>query len=152
MGNCQRIELLFKLIPIKSWQYSLLQRHLLRCDKCLKNLVGIEEAKSATISKEKIRAARDFWPEFRRGVKEAKPRRQRQARPAYRRWAFGTVALLAVISAGVFILTLPQKKENLDQSIKLRVNYARIYEQPAQAFVFQTQDPDSTFVWVEKIN
>jgi len=55
MGTCKRIKILFKLLPFKSWQCYLLPRHLLKCPDCLEDLAGFEEARSAPISKEKIR-------------------------------------------------------------------------------------------------
>jgi hypothetical protein len=58
MGNCKRIKITFKIIPLRSWQYFLLQRHLLLRPDCLEDLAGIKEARSATISKEKIRSMR----------------------------------------------------------------------------------------------
>jgi hypothetical protein len=149
MGNCKRTKILFKLLPFKSWQYYLLQRHLLKCPDCLGDLAGVEEARSATISQDKIRDVKDFWPQFSASFKKEERKKKILSRPAWR-WAVGTAGLVALTVAAVFILTLSHKTEYSDLAVKLRINYIKIYEEPAQAIIFQTQDPNRTFVWVEK--
>ncbi|MBP1767297.1 MAG: hypothetical protein H6P98_1412, partial [Candidatus Aminicenantes bacterium] len=65
-------------------------------------------------------------------------------------WALGTAGLLALAIIGVFFFAPSPPADVLSSGVKLRVNYVRMYEVPAQAFIFRTQDANSTFVWVEK--
>jgi hypothetical protein len=65
-------------------------------------------------------------------------------------WAVGAAGVVALAIIGAFFLVPTSRHEALSSGVKLRVNYVKMYEQPAQAFVFHTRDANSTFVWVEK--
>jgi hypothetical protein len=149
MSGCKRYEILFKIVPFKSWQYVLLDRHLLRCPACLENLAGAEEAKLLTIAKDQIGDLENVFPQTSLPFKKQERKPALPARPFWR-WAVGTLGVLAVAVAAVLVLTRPPGTENLDLRVKLRVDYIKIYGQPAQAYIFQTQDENSTFVWAEK--
>jgi hypothetical protein len=140
---------LFRLIPVKSLQYSLLQGHLLKCDVCQKDLANVEDAKSATLHKDRLEGVKDFWPQFLRNLEAEKQRSKPTLHPVWR-WAMGAVGAIALTLVFIFILTHSPPKEGLDTSIKLTIDYVKIYEEPAQAIIFQTQDTSRTFVWVEK--
>jgi hypothetical protein len=149
MGHYKRMYLLFKLLPFRSWQYFLIRRHFLRCERCLANLASIEDARAVTAAKDKLGEVKDFWPGF-LGAAETKDKKTKpRFLPAWR-WAVGIAGVLAASAALVLIMTLFPKKETPALSVKLRIDYAAIYGEPAQAFLFQTQDVNSTFVWVEK--
>ncbi len=140
---------LFRFLPFRSWQYWLLQRHFLKCERCLANLADPEDARAATIAREKLGEVRDFWP----GFFEAAETWEKNVKPRFRpswRWAVGTAGLLAVSAALVLITTFSPEKEPSGFIVKLRIDSAEVYGEPAQAFIFQTQDTDRTFVWVEK--
>jgi hypothetical protein len=150
MGHYERMYLLFKLLPFRSWQYFLIRRHFLRCERCLANLADLEEARAATVAKDKLGEVMDIWPGF-FGAAETKEKKTKpRFRPAWR-WAVGTAGVLAASAALMLIMTLSPKKETPGLAVKLRIDYAEIYGELAQTFVFQTQDADSTFVWVEKL-
>jgi anti-sigma-K factor RskA len=150
MGHYERMHLLFRLFPFRSWQYFLIRRHFLRCERCLANLADVEDARTATVAKDKLGEIKDFWPGF-PGAAETKAKKPKwRLRPAWR-WVVGSAGLLAASAALVLIMTLSPKKEAPDLTVKLRIDYAEIYGEPAQTILFQTQDANSTFVWVEKL-
>jgi len=126
-----------------------------RVEECGDDLATLDEARRATISRERLGDVKDFWPEF---VTAADKRRSIKlvligARPALK-WAMGAAGLLVLIGFGVFGPKLfrygshPPAPER--STIIFRIDSVKIDEKPAQAFVFQTQDQGSTFVWVEK--
>jgi hypothetical protein len=149
MANCRRIKFLFKFIPVKSLQYSLLQGHLLKCDVCQKELASVEEAHSATFHKDRLEEMKDFWPQFLKSLETEKQRRRPFLHPVWR-WTMGAVGAVALTLVFIVVLTHSPQKESIDTSIKLTIDYVKIYEEPAQAIIFQTQDANRTFVWVEK--
>lgn len=152
MGNCQSIKFLFKLIPLKSLQYSLLQSHLLKCDACLKDLADIDEAQTITIPKDRLEDVKDLWPQFLKDLEQQRQRKKVTLRPAWR-WALGSAAALVLTLSLIFVMTQSTQKGYLDDiAVKLTIDYIKIYEEPAQAFIFQTQDASKTFVWVEKLS
>ncbi|MGB8951439.1 MAG: hypothetical protein WCC06_02050 [Candidatus Aminicenantales bacterium] len=153
MKKCQRIRLLGKLFPFRAWTYFFLRRHLLGCPDCLKNFASIDDARSATVAKNRIGRVRDFWPQFLSYLQKDHRQRSAPLRNHWR-WAVMGAGLLALIIGGIIILShFPQRtEEGLDSLIKLRISYVKFYEEPAQTYIFQSQDTNTTFVWVEKQN
>ncbi len=152
MGHCQRIKILFKLIPIKSLQYSLIQNHILKCDACQNDLADIDEARSATIPKDELKEVKNLWPQVLKDLKHTKQRKKVILHPAWR-WALGSAAALALTMSIIFIMTRSNEKGHLnDIAVKLTIDYINLNEEPAQAIIFQTQDNSKTFVWVEKLS
>jgi len=151
MGKCRRVKLLFRIVPVVSLQSALIRRHLLSCSRCSEDAADLEEARAAILPPEKIGPRRDHWPAVSRRLDQAEKtipgRRFRQAW----RWAFATAGLLAVLAV-VLWNRFPRRPEAdpFAGGLKLKIHDLRVYEQPAQAFIFQTQDADRTFVWVEQ--
>jgi hypothetical protein len=143
---------MLRLWPFLSWRIPFFRRHLELCPLCLRNLADIQEAKRATIAGDQLGGVKDFWTGFVADLEEAEPQPKVRLRLGWR-WALGLAGLLAAAMIGVFILTSPrQGNDRFDSAVKLRINCVQVYEEPAQAFIFQTQDPNRTFVWVEKQN
>jgi len=149
MNHTRWIQMVIRLLPFNSGLSLRFRRHLEQCPECQGELADIQEARASTIGQEDIGASRDFWPAFALSLE-----RSRRGEPGKGRliwaWAVGTAGLLAATIAGLFLWFPSSPGSFLSSGVKLRVNYVRMYEQPAQAFIFQSQDADSTFVWVEK--
>ncbi len=118
-------------------------------------LATLDEARKATIPAGRLVGVKDFWPGFAASVRrdgERAPGRS-LVRPGWR-WALGTVSLLAVIGTIILVPTLTQRAPlppaPVYRPLPFRVDSVAIEEKPAQAFVFHTQDPDITYVWVER--
>jgi len=118
-------------------------------------LASLEEARRATIAADRLKDVRDFWPGFAAAV-----RRERGdgpdktgARPEWR-WILGTAGLLALVGIVILVPMLyrgePIPVAPVERALPFRVDSVTIEEKPAQAFVFHTQDPDITYVWVER--
>jgi hypothetical protein len=114
-------------------------------------MIRIEEARTATIPKENIGEAVDFWPEISGRLNRTRPVEPFGQRRGWR-WALATAGLvLAAAAIGLFLFR-QGTGDDPASAIKLRVSYATMYEKPAQAIIFHTQDVNRTFVWVEKQN
>jgi len=137
------------VLPFRSGLSRRLRRHLERCPECLDRMADVRQARSVTISARELGRVEDIWPRL--APKLGTPScRESEAPKAGWAWALGTAGLLALAVVGAFFLAPLGPTEVLSAGVKLRVNYVRMYEEPAQAFIFRTQDADSTFVWVEK--
>ncbi len=118
-------------------------------------LATMDEARNATISAGKLGGVKDFWPGFAASVRRdgEKAHGRPLVRPGWR-WALGTASLLAVIGTIILVPTLTQRGPSLpapvDSPLPFRVDSVAIEEKPAQAFVFHTEDPDTTYVWVDQ--
>ncbi len=140
---------LIQWLPFDSRASARLRSRLEEREKGRQGLAGIGEARTATLAKDRAPRSEDLWPrlasELRSGPPHAKDRRSRLRL----RWAFGTAGALAAVLCGILVLT-PRRTVDVGPLVKLRIDSVTIYGQPAQAFVFQTRDAGSTFVWVEK--
>jgi len=144
--------ILWRLLPFGSRASGRLRGHIERCENCRRSLASPEEARAATLAKDELPGARDFWPRFVFELQHEQSAGQ-GLRPAFRRrWAIAAAGVLVAALGGLLILWPPQRRPQAGPLVKLRIDSVTIYGQPAQAFVFQTQDADSTFVWVEKQN
>jgi hypothetical protein len=119
------------------------------------NLATLGEARRATISRERLGDVKDFWPGFAAAVgKKGSTKHVRIGARFALQWALGAAGLLVVIGVSVLAPRLfrrggpPAAPEKT--AVIFRIDSVKINEEPAQAFVFQTQDQGSTFVWVEK--
>jgi len=118
-------------------------------------LATLEEARRATISADQLNDAGDFWPGFAAAVREERGGRpvRSAVRPAWR-LALGTAGILAIVGIVVLVPMLsrrhPLPAAHVESQLPFRVDSVTIEEKPAQAFIFHTQDPDISYVWVER--
>ena len=149
MNHNKRILLLIRLLPFRSSLSLRLRRHLEQCPECLSRMADIRDARVATVSTRDLGQAEDFWPRL--AARLERPLHGEPSKPGVGwAWALGTAGLLALAIIGVFFFAPSPPADVLSSGVKLRVNYVRMYEEPARAFIFRTQDANSTFVWVEK--
>ena len=151
MRHHRGIQTLIRLLPFRSRWSGRLRQHLESCRKCQEDLADLEEARAATISSVELGQGKDFWPDLAIRIESVEP--QISARPRLNwRWALGAAGFVAVAAAVGLFLFQPGSGNDPVSAVRLRINYVTMYEKPAHAFIFQTQDPNSTFVWVEKQN
>ncbi|MCK4336993.1 MAG: hypothetical protein KAX11_03550 [Candidatus Aminicenantes bacterium] len=70
-----------------------------------------------------------------------------------RKWRYSLAGAMTVILAGALIyLGVDHKKSGTEISNpeSFRIQYIKVNDQPAQAFLFQPKDSDMVFVWAEK--
>jgi len=156
MRHLRKIRILLGLCPSKALRASIVRRHLEECETCRGSLADVEQARSVTFSGTQTGPVKDFWPQFAesvraQGLRKEEPGKAAVLRPAWR-WAMGTAGLAGVAALCFFLLAPPQRTNSLDPAVKLRVDFAELHGRPAQAIIFQTQEADSTFVWVERQN
>ena len=149
MRHLKGIQVLIRVLPFRSRWSAGLRRHLEHCRKCQKSLADLDEARGATISREKIGQEMDFWPVFLRKIESTGLLIKARPRLAWR-WALGAVGLVAAAAVVGLLLFRPGTGNDPASDVKLRIQSVRMYDQPAQAYIFQTRDTNSTFVWVEK--
>jgi hypothetical protein len=129
--------------------------HKSRVEEYGDDLATMDEARKATISKERIGDVKDFWPGFAAAVgkKESTKHVRIGARPTLQ-WALGAVGLVVVLGVSVLVPKLFHRSGPSaapgKTAVIFRIDSVKIDDEPAQAFIFQTQDQGSTFVWVEK--
>ncbi len=150
MRHCKGIQVLIRILPFRSRWSARLRQHLERCRKCREDLADLEEARTATISREKMGQEMDFWPVFLRQIESTGPPLIKTRPRLAWRWALSAVGLVAAAAVVGLLLFRPGTGNDPDSDVKLRIQSVRMYDQPAQVYIFQTRDTNRTFVWVEK--
>jgi hypothetical protein len=130
-------------------KYAVLQKHILNCPECSKAAAGVEEARSTTFSRQSVLPVNDPWPAVSRRL-AGESTKDRAPRRLSWRWAAGLVSAAALIWFLSSFFPRPQPEMPVALDVDLRIEKVTLYDQPAQAFIFKTQDPDRTFVWIEK--
>jgi hypothetical protein len=147
MNHTRWVQACIRLLPFRSGLSARLRRHLERCPECQGLMASVSEAGGATVGQDKLGQVADFWPRFVLSLERQQPRKAIGVRWS---WAIGLAGILALAIIGLYLFVPSPSRPVLSSGVKLRVNYVQMYEEPAQAFIFQTQDANSTFVWVEK--
>jgi len=147
MLNCKLVRLLFKIFPFPFGRYALLERHIWRCPECSKAAADVREAERVTIPFSAAKWSGDPWPDFvRRLAQDA------QFAHSRRRTFWRLAAAVSGVAAAAVVLWLvlvpPPKLPEPD--FKLRLENLELYGVPGKAIIFQGQDPNTTFIWVEK--
>ena len=129
--------------------------HKSRVDEYGDDLATMDEARRATISKERLGDVKDFWPGFAAAVgKKGTTKHVRIGTRPTLQWALGTAGLVVIIGVSVLVPKLFRRSGPSaapgKTAVIFRIDSVKINDEPAQAFIFQTQDQGSTFVWVEK--
>ena len=149
MWKCRLYEILFSLFPVRAWQDSLIQRHFDRCPACQKKLAGMEEIQSVLLSEDEIGDRMDAWPEFTKAIEE-KRGKEKCLRPPYWRLVYGVMVMITVVIAGAWFMFVTKPERVSDLPERFKINYIRIEDKPARAFLFQPKDSNMIFVWAEK--
>jgi len=156
MFCCQIIKFLFSFIPFKALKGYLVSHHLENCPSCQKELAGREEARSFLIELNEVKEPRSFWPAVQGRIEAAEGKeavRQPFLRPGWR-WAVAAVSFLVVAMIAVLIYrtSMPSRIQKKELTKTFQINYLKIENEPAQAFIFQPKDSDLIIIWAEKIS
>ena len=149
MWRCRMVDGLIRFLPVKAWQDVLIRRHAMTCRDCLGKLAAPEEVKSFLVQEEDLVEVRDFWPVVKGRLQTGLIRQRRAFRPFWT-WVSAAAGLIVVILAGFWLLTGNREGSGPELGRSLHINYVRIEDKPARAYVFHPQDVDMTLVWVEK--
>jgi len=152
MFRCKAINFLFSILPLKYWQDLLIRRHIQKCPSCQKKLARIDEVKPFLIGENKVGSLEGLWHGIKAEISQGKRKEQRSLLLRLR-WAFGTASFLIALAAGIWFYRNPTLvktplKENLVE--RFQINYVRIENKPARAFLFQPHDSEMIVVWAEK--
>ncbi len=156
MFCCQIIKFLFSFIPFKALKGYLVSHHMENCPSCQKELVGREEARSFLIELNEVKEPRSFWPAVQGRIEAAEGKeavRQPFLRPGWR-WAVAAASFLVVVMVAVLIYKTftPSRIQQKELTKTFQINYLKIENEPAQAFIFQPKDSDLIIIWAEKIS
>ena len=154
MWRCRMVEGLFRFLPFSAWQDWLIRRHVLGCPQCSAKLAALDEVRALLVQEQELGVGADLWP-----VEKSRLRTGLQPKTAAStggvfhsigRWAAIAVGLTVAAATSLWLYRGNRGVETTDRSEKMRIDYIRIEDRPARAYVYQPQDMDMTLVWVEK--
>ncbi len=153
MFKCKTVEFLFRFLPFQYGRGFLIRRHMEKCPRCQERLASMEEVKRLLVAEENIAAKIDLWPAFKGKIEQAKGGKSPPLLLMRRKWGFRLAGALTVILAGALIyLGVDHRKSGteINNPESFCIQYIKVNDQPAQAFLFQPKDSDMVFVWAEK--
>jgi hypothetical protein len=156
MLRCQIIDFLYAILPLKITRDFLLRRHIEKCPFCQAKLAGREAAKSLMLTENDISVQPSLWPQVKARLMTPKEDRlkEKQLRGQKRwRWAAAAAGLLivGVTSFWLFKDFRPEKmRTGKEAAERFRINYIRVEDQPAQAYLYQPSESDLIIIWIQK--
>jgi hypothetical protein len=119
----------------------------------MEELVELEEAQTLFIREKPVEEGTNLWPKIQVGLCQAEEKRFFPRYVARWKWALGAACLTFVLLAGYWIAQRPGGSESVIPSLteeQFQINYIRVEEKPAGAYVYQPQDSEIIFVWAER--
>lgn len=149
MWRCRMVDGLIRFLPFRAWQDLLIRRHAMKCADCLGKLAAAEEVRSLLVQEEDLVEILDFWSAVRPRLHVKPPVRGRTFGPFWT-WVSAAAGLLVVILTGFWLLKDNGAPDDPEYGLGLHIDYVKIEDKPARAYVFHPKDVEMTLVWVEK--
>ncbi len=149
MWRCKMVDLLIRILPVSAWKDRLIQWHVPGCAACSEKLAAREEAMSVLVQERELVSVKDFWPVVNRRLRSGVEREAPPSRPAWQ-WVSVAAGLAVVILTSLWLNRAPFEEASADLTQKLQIDYIRIGDEPARAYVFQPKGVNMTLVWIEK--
>ena len=149
MWRCRIVDLLIRILPVSAWKDRLIQWHVPGCAACSEKLAAREEAMAVLVQERELVSVKDFWPVVNHRLRSGVEREASPSRPAWQ-WVSVAAGLTVVILTSLWLNRAPFEEASADLTQKLQIDYIRIGDEPARAYVFQPQGVNMTLVWIEK--
>lgn len=152
MFRCKIINFFFIIFPLKIWQDFLLRHHIQKCVVCQNKMASMDETKPLLIQESEIEKLEVLWPAVRAGLSEGKRKERLFFRPRLG-WAVGVVGFLVALIAGIWLYSIftPDRRPSKEILIeRFQINYIRVENKPARAYIFWPHDSKMIIVWAEK--
>ncbi len=152
MPRCKILSYAFAMIPLKKWQDFLIRHHMERCPECQNGLATVEDVRGIIIPESQCQEIATSWDGFQAKLKKGE-REEPHLYSSRWRWAYAMAGLVVLAAAAILVIkTPPFHKAQLEERLigHFRINYIRIENKPAQAYVYQPQDSNMIIVWAQK--
>ena len=143
------VDRLIRILPVKAWQDFLIRRHVSGCAACMGMLAAEEEVRAVMIQEQDLLGIKDFWPEVKLQLLEGPRIPVRSLKPLWQ-WVSVTAALAVMVITSFWLYKDFGREETAGGGQRLLIDYVKIEDKPARAYVYKPQGVDMTLVWVEK--
>ena len=152
MTSCKTVQFLFSLLPLNRFRALLIRHHIQSCPHCQKRLITQTEILSSLVKETNLEGLAPMWPAVRAKLNGRK-REKNRGRGLGWQWGIAGLSAVILMAAVIFVFGF---FSNGDFQIMLengfKVHYTQINNEPAQALLYQPQDTNMIFIWVEKSN
>ena len=149
MIRCKFINFLFRVIPFRAFQGVLIKNHFEKCPDCQNSLVKVEEAHLFLVKEEKTLEMVNLWPGISEKLCEGNGEKSRATFFPRWRWAISAAGLTVLILTGFWYFNRTNNLEMVLRQEQLEINYIKVEEKPAGAYVYEPQDSEMIIVWAE---
>lgn len=149
MWPCRMVDQLIQILPVKAWQDFLIRRHVPGCAACMGMLAAKEEVRAVMIQEQDLVGVKNFWPEVKRQLHESLKIPDRLQTPVWK-WVSVAAALVVMVLTGLWLYQGFGGNGAAEAGQKLQIDYVKIEDKPARAYVYKPHGADMTLVWVEK--
>jgi hypothetical protein len=152
MFRCKITHFFFNIFPLKAWQSFLIRYHIQRCPDCQKELASTEDVRSLFIREDEAGSIEEVWPALKAKFSGKREKKQIFLWPRLR-WIAAVAGLFAVVAIGVWLyFSNPPDKSPEEKNLaeRFRINYIRVENKPAKAFLFRPHDSKMIIIWAEK--
>jgi len=152
MFRCKIVDFFFFVLPLKIWRDFLIRHHIQKCPVCQSKMASPEDVKSLLIQGSVGGNLDGLWPAVKAKLSGERKKEKRFSWPRLR-WIAGAACLLAAVIAGIWLYSLfiheksPSKEDLVE---RFQINYIRIENKPARAFLFQPHDSNMIIIWAER--
>jgi len=152
MIKCKLFNFLFSAFSLKVWQDFLIRYHFQNCRSCQEKIASSEEAKKIMVEEDQTGNLDSFWLKLKPELARAEKKERVHFRP-WLKWAAAAALMTAAVAAVVWLYFLKATGENPSSQSPIRrfqINYLKVENKPASAFIFKPQDSAMIIVWAEK--
>lgn len=152
MFRCKIIHFFFNVFPLKVWQSFLIRHHIQDCPDCQRELPSMEEVRSLFIREDEAEDIEVLWPALKAKFSDKREKKQIFLWPRLR-WITGVAGLFAaiIVGVGIYLFFFSSEGPSDESPVEhFRINYIRVENKPAKAFLFRPYDSKMIIIWAEK--
>lgn len=149
MIRCKCINFLFHMFPLRAFQGFLIKNHFEKCPDCQNSLVKLEDAHLFLVKEEKASDMLNLWPGISEKLCVGSGEKNRTPFFPRWRWALSAAGLTVFILTGFWCLNRTNSIELALQQEQFEINYIKVKEKPAGAYISYPQDSEMIIVWAE---
>jgi hypothetical protein len=155
MFRCQITNFFYTVWPQKVWRDYLIRRHIERCPSCQAKLASRGEAESLLMNENRISPQPSLWPRVKPGLVRIEGGLERKTQfSGRRRWRWAAVAAgFLIVGLSSFWVLRDYKPDKIvpdREAETFRINYLKVENKPAQAYLYQPLESNLIIVWVQK--
>jgi hypothetical protein len=156
MFRCHLVSFFYAVLPLKMWRAYLIRRHIENCPFCQARLASRDEAAPLLMLESDIGPQPSLWPRVKAGLVSPAEGRERERWPWARmqwRWAAAAAGILIVGLSSFLVLKDYKPAPGMTgngASETFRINYLKVEDKPAQAYLYRPHGSNLVIIWAEK--